>query len=135
MASTKLRTLLDIIDLARVSSSGKHYEELLEVADRLPNGAGKRSFIYSTSAIFSANKMNADHSNLRKRLLSKGYLVLGEVSCRGFNTNSFLKFFRGMNRGRQNDEDLRRSEQRHAIAVTGLLLRRRVTIRAAIFQN
>ena len=97
----------DLIGFGSGIDSGKHYGELLDFADRLPNSTSKKSFIFSTSGIFSPDKMNEDHSDLRKRLLSKGYLVLGEFSCRGFNTNSFLKFFGGMNRGRPNDEDLR----------------------------
>jgi len=110
VASNKLDKY-ELIGFGSGIDSGKHYEELLEVADRLPTGAGKPSFIFSTSAIFSTNKMNADHSNLRKRLLSKGYLVLGEFSCKGFNTNFFLKFFEGMNKGRPNAEDLRHASE------------------------
>jgi hypothetical protein len=31
--------------------------------------------------------------------------------CPGFNTNSFLKFFGGINKGRPNANDLKRAEE------------------------
>jgi flavodoxin len=48
-----------------------------------------------------------------KRLLdarAKGYCILDEFCCRGFNTHSFLKFFGGINKGRPNAEDLQHAE-------------------------
>jgi len=86
--------------------SGKHYGELLAAAGKLPEVHGQKAFIFSTSAIFSEAKREADHSVLRNLLHSKGYPILGEFSCTGFNTNSFLKLFGGMNRGRPNADDL-----------------------------
>jgi flavodoxin len=99
----------DIVGFGSGIDSGKHYKELLDIADRLPRTSGKKSFIFSTSGIFSADKMKEDHSFLRNQLQSRGYSIVGEFSCRGFNTNSFLKFFGGMNKGRPNDEDLGRA--------------------------
>ena len=46
------------------------------------------------------------HAALREMLSSKGYAIIGEFSCAGFNTNSFLKLFGGLNKGRPNAEDL-----------------------------
>jgi len=43
--------------------------------------------------------------------MSKEYIVKGEFSCKGFNTNSFIKFFGGMNKGRPNSEDLRNAAE------------------------
>lgn len=43
--------------------------------------------------------------------MSKGYVIVDEFGCLGFNTNSFLKFFGGMNKGRPNAEDLRHAEE------------------------
>lgn len=48
---------------------------------------------------------------LKEKLLSKGYSVVGEFSCAGFNTNSFLKYIGGINKGRPNAEDLKRAEE------------------------
>lgn len=57
------------------------------------------------------DKIAEDHSLLREKLRSKGYLIVGEFSCKGYNTNSFLKYFGGMNKGRPNAEDLERAEE------------------------
>ena len=42
-----------------------------------------------------------------EKLESKGYKVVDEFQCKGFNTNSFLKLFGGMNKGRPNASDLK----------------------------
>jgi flavodoxin len=84
----------------------KHHDAILEFAQRLPPVTDKRAFIFSTSAIITKGKVTADHSALRDILTSKGYAIVDEFSCRGFNTNSFLKVFGGMNKGRPNTADL-----------------------------
>ncbi|MBA7485539.1 hypothetical protein ES707_21087 [subsurface metagenome] len=56
-------------------------------------------------------KVAKDHSMLREKLQSKGYMIVDEFSCKGFNTNSFLKLFGGMNKGRPNAEDLKHAEE------------------------
>ena len=77
----------------------------------MPQVTGKQAFIFSTSAITGEEKVAKDHSLLREKLQSKGYLIVGEFGCLGFNTNSFLKFFGGMNKGRPNVEDLKHAEE------------------------
>jgi len=52
-----------------------------------------------------------NHSLLREKLQSKGYQIINEFSCAGFNTNSFLKLFGGLNKGRPNVEDLKHAEE------------------------
>jgi len=56
------------------------------------------------------SKVADDHSSLREKLRSKGYIIVDEFACKGFNTNSFLRFFGGMNRGRPNENDLKNAE-------------------------
>jgi flavodoxin len=91
--------------------SGKHYEVLLDLADNLPQVTDKKAFIFSTSGVATQRYMVKIHTTLREKLQSKGYLIVGEFNCAGFNTNSFLKFFGGMNRGRPNAEDLKNAEE------------------------
>ena len=91
--------------------SAKHHQFLLDLADTLPKVTNKKAFIFSTSAIMGEAKVAQDHSLLREKLQSKGYLILDEFSCKGFNTNSFLKLFGGMNKGRPNDLDLKHAEE------------------------
>jgi flavodoxin len=90
--------------------SGKHYRELLDFVDSLPQVTDKKAFIFSTSGVTGEKKRIKDHSALREKLYSKGYLIVDEFQCKGFNTNLFLKYFGGMNKGRPNDEDLKHAE-------------------------
>ncbi len=87
----------------------RHHETVLELANRLPSVADKKAFIFSTSAIITSSKVSADHSTLRDILESKGYTIVDEFSCRGFNTNSFMRYLGGMNKGRPSAEDLERA--------------------------
>jgi flavodoxin len=89
----------------------KHHESLLDLANRLPQITDRKAFIFSTSAISGKEKVANDHSILRKKLQSKGYIIVDEFACKGFNTNSFMKYFGGMNKGRPNADDLKNAEE------------------------
>jgi flavodoxin len=101
----------DLIGFGAGIDSGRHYKPLLDFVDRLPNIDKKAGFIFSTSAIQGEVKVAKDHSTLRHMLQSKGYTIIGEFSCKGFNTNSFLKYFGGMNKDRPNSEDLNNARE------------------------
>lgn len=101
----------DLIGFGSGIDSGKHYKPILDFADSLPKVKNQRSFIFSTSAIQGAAKVEKDHSLLRDKLTSKGFVIVDEFSCKGFNTNSFLKYFGGMNKGRPDSEDLKNAEE------------------------
>ncbi|SHJ83278.1 Flavodoxin [Dethiosulfatibacter aminovorans DSM 17477] len=100
--------------------SGRHYKPLLDLADRLPDVENKKGFIFSTSAMQGENKVKKDHSLLRSKLESKGYKIVGEFSCKGHDTNSFLKYFGGINKGRPNGEDLKNAKE-FAVRLLGLI--------------
>jgi len=89
----------------------KHHKLLLDLVDELPQVNNKKAFIFSTSAITGKAKVAKDHSLLREKLQSKGYVIVDEFACKGFNTNSFMKYFGGMNKGRPNAEDLKHAEE------------------------
>ena len=89
----------------------KHHESVLDFADKLRQVTSKEAFIFSTAAFTGEIKREEDHSNLRKKLESKGYKIVDEFQCEGFNTNSFMRFFGGMNKGRPNAVDLKNAEE------------------------
>ncbi|WBW94958.1 flavodoxin family protein [Oceanirhabdus sp. W0125-5] len=101
----------DLIGFGAGIDSGKHYKPLIDLANKVPKVNQKNAFIFSTSAVQGEKKVKKDHSCLRKILESKGYTILDEFSCKGFNTNSFLKFFGGMNKGRPNNEDIQNAKK------------------------
>jgi len=88
---------------------------VLDLADRLQNAAGKKAFLFSTygAPAFVANRefIEKNHRQIREKLQAKGYTVIGEFGCAGWNTNSFLRFFGGLNKGRPDAEDLRNAEE------------------------
>jgi flavodoxin len=88
---------------------GKHHKALLDLADKLPQVTNRRAFIFSTSS--DLEPLAKNHSALREKLQSKGYMIVDEFSCAGFNTNSFIKLFGGINKGRPNAQDLQRAEE------------------------
>ncbi|RLI37602.1 flavodoxin [Candidatus Bathyarchaeota archaeon] len=93
----------------------KHHKTLLDLADKLSQVTNKKAFIFSTSGV--SRKFAIDHSiddphtPLREKLQSKGYMIIDEFNCAGFNTNSFLKLFGGINKGKPNTEDLKQAEE------------------------
>jgi len=101
----------DLVGFGSGIYDAKHHRTLLELADIVPVVTDKKAFIFSTSAIMGKDKVADDHCKLREKLLSKGYTIVDEFACKGFNTNSFLKYVGGMNKGRPNTENLKHAEE------------------------
>lgn len=105
----------DLVGFGSGIYSGKHHETLLKIVNDLPQEVNKKAFIFSTCGPpeigFTDKVVAENHSKLRGELHSKGYQIVDEFSCLGWNTNGFLKFFGGLNRGRPNDDDLKRAEE------------------------
>jgi flavodoxin len=101
----------DLIGFGSGIYDAKHHTDILHLADRLPQVTNRKAFIFSTSSHMGDDQVAKDHSTLREKLKSKGYLIVDEFSCKGFNTNSFLRHFGGMNKGRPNADDLKHAEE------------------------
>ncbi len=99
---------------------------LLNLADRLPQVNNKKVFLFSTygAPAFVANRefIEKNHAQIREKLRAKGYTVIGEFGCAGWNTNSFLKYFGGLNKGKPDTHDLRNAEAfaRNLLLLTGI---------------
>jgi len=97
----------DLVGFGAGIDSGMHYKELLDfVIDIKSNIENKQCFVFSTSGVYSQKKTLKDHSKLKEILKDKGYNSLGDFSCLGFNTNSILKYFGGLNQEHPNNEDI-----------------------------
>ncbi len=99
---------------------GKHHKVLLDLADKLPQVKNRKAFIFSTDGAprvlikydpLIRERLLKNHSLLREKLQSKGYMIVDEFLCGDFNTNKFLKLFGGINKGRPNAEDLKHAEE------------------------
>jgi flavodoxin len=111
----------DLIGFGSGIYYAKHHASLLDLADKLPQFTNRKAFIFSTNGapVFFQSYSNTatlkllykNHLSLREKLQSKGFTIVDEYSCAGFNTNSFIKLFGGLNKDRPNAEDLKRAEE------------------------
>lgn len=97
----------DLIGFGSGIYSAKHDESLLKLANNLSEVNDKKAFLFSTAGITGKSKATKDHSALREKLETKGYTIVDEFQCKGFNTNSFLRLFGGINKGRPNAQDIK----------------------------
>ena len=104
----------DLVGFGSGIYSDQHHRALFDLVDRLPQATNKKAFIFSTCgppAIGMTEEVVAqNHSRLREKLQSKGFVIVDEFGCLGHNTNSFLKLFGGINKGRPNAQDLEQAE-------------------------
>ena len=107
-------TAYDCIGFGSGIYSDKHHPSLLGLADSLTEVTEKKAFLFSTcgAPAFAVDGGQLGdyivkaHAVLKKKLLAKGFMHIDDFMCPGWNTNSFLKFFGGINKGRPNAEDL-----------------------------
>ena len=90
---------------------GKHHKSLLEFAKKLPP-TNKKAFIFSTNG-GNIGKMKPEnlHKPLKAIFTAKGFNIVGEFNCAGFDTYGALKLFGGISKGRPNEEDLKKAEE------------------------
>jgi flavodoxin len=107
----------DLVGFGSGIYSEKHHTSLLDLADRLPQATNRKAFVFSTTGApmtfgeSACTEALKQHKPLKEKLQSKGYVIVDEFICAGFNTNSFLRLFGGINKGRPNAEDLKHAEE------------------------
>lgn len=97
----------DLIGFGSGIYYGKYHKSLFELINKLNNQKGKRAFIFSTSGMKKVRFFHGFDKPLKRKLLEKGFRIIGEFNCRGWDTYPFwVKLFGGVNKGRPNEEDL-----------------------------
>ncbi len=101
----------DLIGFGSGVYFGKHHKSLLSLIDRLPEAENRKTFIFSTSGMRNGIAQRPHGSSdfnqlLKEKLLQKDFDLIGEFSCRGFDTYGPFKFIGGISKGRPNKEDL-----------------------------
>ncbi len=89
---------------------GSHHRTLLSFAESLPEMNTGHAFLFSTSGTGYRLPRLAGldyHRKLRDILRGKGYIVLGEFSCKGFDTYGLWGKLGGIAKGHPTDVDLR----------------------------
>ncbi|MHC1628101.1 MAG: flavodoxin domain-containing protein [Candidatus Nezhaarchaeales archaeon] len=78
----------DLIGFGSGIYFGKHHKSLFDLLDRIDYQHGKSAFIFSTSGI-KASMFFDFHKALRKKLVEKGFVAIGEFNCKGFTAHPF----------------------------------------------
>jgi len=84
----------------------KHHQKLLEFVRSLRPDVGKKAFVFSTSGLPFPGIF---HRTLKKGLIKKGFEIVGEFNCLGWDTVGPLRFFGGINKGRPNEKDIEKA--------------------------
>lgn len=84
----------------------RFHRDILDFVENLPRLDGKKAFIFSTSGMRKIPIINGFGGKIREKLSEKGFEIIGEFSCRGFDTFFIFKLFGGFQKGRPNEEDL-----------------------------
>ena len=101
----------DLVGFGSGIYSATFDQSVLDLADRMPQAGNTKTFLFSTygapAAFVGREFVENNHAQIREKLQAAGCEVIGEFGCAGWNTNSFLKYFGGLNKGRPNAEDLK----------------------------
>jgi flavodoxin len=80
----------------------KFHKTIMKFAEALPVVAEKQAFVFSTSGRGGIKH----HAAFKELLESRGFAIVGEFSCKGWDTVGPLRLVGGINKGRPNEEDL-----------------------------
>jgi flavodoxin len=92
----------DLIGFGSGIYFGKHHKTLLQFVESLPPVTHKRAFVFSTSG---DGKLK-HHAALKEKLVKRGFAIVDEFCCKGWDTVGPLKLFGGINKGRPDEKDL-----------------------------
>lgn len=95
----------DIVGFGSGVYNGKLHKELSEILNKLSQQDGKKAFIFSTAGSKTYGPLA--HERFRPKLEEKGFKIVGEFSCLGFDTALTRE---GINKGRPNEEDFKDAE-------------------------
>ncbi len=95
----------DLVGFGSGIYMSKPHKELLALADTLPQTQNQKAFIFSTSG--QPNNGEKFHQKLREKLQTKGYSIVGEFNCTGFDTFGPFKLVGGLQKGHPNEDDLK----------------------------
>jgi len=95
----------DIVGFGSGVYNGKLHKELSEILSKLSQQEDKKAFIFSTTGSKTYSSMA--HERFRPMLEEKGFEIIGEFSCLGFDTALTKE---GINKGRPNKQDIKDAE-------------------------
>jgi flavodoxin len=81
---------------------GRFHVSMLKLVKGMSNMAGKNAFVFSTHG----NKAKGWNNGFIKLLSGKGFKVLGDYECQGFDTWGPFKLIGGMGKGHPSEEEI-----------------------------
>lgn len=109
----------DVVGFGSGIYYGTCHPRLRRLVERLPQAAGTRAFVFTTSGRGRAQHLPWQ-APLETLLRAKGYDVIGSFACRGHDVWGPLGLVGGINRGHPDNRDLDRARA-FADRVAGLL--------------
>jgi flavodoxin len=91
----------DLIGFGSGIYNRKFHAALLKLVKEMPSSQSK-AFVFSTSGFGTVNF----HDKLKKEVESKGYRMVGDFACKGWDTWGPFKLVGGINKGRPDEKDL-----------------------------
>ena len=97
----------DLIGFGSGIYYSKPHKELMKFIEGLDNVENKKAFVFSTSG----RGKPEFNSLLKEKLSGKGFEIIGEFSCKGFDTMGPFKLIGGLNKGKPDEEDFKSAER------------------------
>ena len=90
---------------------GRFHQSLFKFVQSLPKQKGRKVFLFSTSGIPRIPLVYDFHRSFRYQLKAKGFEVVGEFNCPGWdNYPQLVRPFGGIRKNRPNTRDLERAK-------------------------
>ena len=96
----------DIVGFGSGVYNGRLHKDLSEIIDIIPYQDNKKSFVFSTTGSLSYSRLA--HDRFSPLLIKKGFKIIGEFFCLGFDTALTRE---GINKGRPDKQDLENAER------------------------
>ncbi len=96
----------DLVGFGSGIYMAKFHKGLIKFVSSLPKVRNKKAFIFSTAGMTQNIFLNRGHKNIRKILNEKGFQIIDEFDCLGYDSFGPLKVFGGVNKGRPDKTDL-----------------------------
>ena len=107
---TSILEQYDLIGFGSGIFFGKYHQNLLDFVDKLPLIQNKKAFIFSTSGLRKIRFIHNFDKPLKEKLQRKGFDIIGEFSCRGYDTSPAAMIVGGINKSRPDAKDLKQAE-------------------------
>lgn len=99
----------DLIGFGSGIYHSTHHRSLFEIAEKIPPMHDKKAFLFSSNRDGTTDS----HTVLREILHEKGFKIIGEFSCKGYQEWRAMKIVgaKGINQGKPDAKDLQQAQR------------------------